>query len=368
MRVEAREVEPVLDGTTATFASAEAAPAPVMMKSMAMRGALAGNGMAEEQPAPESAPAEEPQQPRMVFHEGWIHLRSTNPSQTLDSAGKMALALGGYIEQRDQNSTVLRIPVNTFRQNFDAFVALGTLLRKEIRTEDITEQFLDNELRLRVAKETLERMQTLLAESLNPEEKLRLLREIQRLTKQIELQEANKRDLEKKAAFSRLNLNVDPFVFEGANQEESIGAFRWIAELRPLRTQETQVGKELELKAPQSFVDLDLDSKLIWASAANDGCEFWAYSKDNEPKGDATFWNEALRIRLSKSFAKAEVRDANSWKVLILESYDAKPYSWLVAVRTQKDDLQIAEAFFPSPEALAAHLEAVLTVLKESNP
>lgn len=321
--------------------------------------------MAEESAnAPEPAP-----QPRMVFHEGWIELKSTDPTHTLDSAAAMTIALGGYVESRSTESLILRIPVEQFRANFDRFVVLGTLQRKELRTEDITDQFLDNELRLRVAKETLERLQTLLAESLNPEEKLRILRDIQRLSKQIELAETHKRDLEKKSAFSRLNLQVYPFVFEGEEREEPIGAFRWITQLNPLRTAETCNGEALELKAPHGFVDLQLhDSLPVWSASANDGAEFWARKRENEPQGDASFWVETLRLRLGKDFAHTEVHDAKSWKVLLLRSFDSEPYTWLVAVRSDEEDLHVAEAFFPDPQTVQTHLDAVLSVLKEGTP
>lgn len=355
-------------------ASASVAPrvlaAPVAMKAMVKRSDGYAGGMAEESaPEPEARPQPAGTQERMVFHEGWIHLRSTDPTRTLDSASKLAQSLGGYVESRYQNASVLRIPVKVFRSSFDSFVALGSLQRKEIRTDDITDQFHDNELRLRVAKETLERLQTLLAESQNPDEKLRLLREIQRLSKQIELQEATKRDLEKKASFSRLNLNVDPFIFEGMEQAEPIGAFQWISALRPLRLNESLVGEPLERKAPTGFVSLELEeTQNYWAAAANDGSEIWAHQKENEPEGDALFWQEALRIRLSKGFAKTELRDAKDWKLLLFTSYDAKPYTWLIAVRVEEDELHVVEGLFPNPDALSQHLDSVLASLQEATP
>jgi len=53
---------------------------------------------------------------------------------------------------------------------------------------------------------------------------------------------------------------------------------------------------------------------------------------------------------------------------LQLTSFDYRPYTWMVAVRTDGDDLRVAEAFFPNPLSLSAHLNAVLTVLRGELP
>ena len=342
------------------FAMAPPAPAPAL--------GMAKSAMRKEDVASEPMAADLPQQKRMVFHEGWISLKSTEPPATLDSATSMAASLGGYVESRDAGSVVLRIPVEVFRANFDRFVALGTLVSKELKTEDITDQFLDTELRLRVAKETLDRLQTLLAESKDQNEKLRLLQEIQRLSQQIELDESRKRELLKKASYSRLTLSVQPFIFDNAGQEEPIGAFQWIHQLMPTRQNESVTGEALEMKIPQGFVDLELDDdELPWAAAASDGAEIWARELKNNPKGDAEFWIEALRIRLGKTFAKAEVSSAGSWKVPQLTSFDAVPYTWLLATRSNHCELQLVEAFFPGPPSKETHLSAVLSVLQEGS-
>ena len=343
---------------------APAAPAP------AMEQAMGGNAMLKMQaPMPEGPPVRRAG-PRKVFHEGWISLKTTDMAKTLDSATKLAESIGGYVESRNDNSLVVRLPVEKFRDNFDRFVLLGALVSKSQRADDITELFLESELRLKVAKASLERLTQLLAESRDANEKLQILRQIQRLSEQIEREEANKKDLAKKAAFSRLTLNVQPFIFE-SESSEPIGAFAWIHQLNPLRTSEYFASKPSKLKVPEAMVDLALDPWFgdgLWAAAASDGSELWSRRLCNKPTGDAAFWLEAIAFRQAKSFAKSERLDAGKWKVLRLESYDALPYTWLIAVTTDGDELQVAEAFFPDPTARDAHMPAVLKALQEVAP
>jgi len=309
-----------------------------------------------------------PSTPRMVFHDGRAQLKSLEPQVTLDTATAMAIRLGGYVEARNAGHLVLRIPVDKFLDNFENFVALGTLVTKSMTSEDITDQYADTELRLRIAKTTLERLKILLAQSTDASEKLSLLQDIQRVSQQIELDEAHKRELGKKAAFSRLTLDVEPFVFAAEN-EEPIAAFRWIQSLNPLRANESFDNDALTLLVPKDFIDLQLkDDEKPWAAAASDGAEIWARTRDNDPKGDAAFWIETLRLRLAKPFKTIEVVDAGVWKVLLMTSFDHTPYTWMVAVRVDKNDLRVAEAFFPTPQSLAAHRDAVLEVLKGELP
>lgn len=305
---------------------------------------------------------------RMVFNEGWITLRSTEPGQTMDNAAALATRSGGFVESRNTFQLVLRIPVDSFRIVFERLTLLATLVSKEIRAEDITEQFMDTELRLRIAKETLERLQTLLAESKDSEEKLRLLAEIQRLSQQIELDEARKRDLSKKAAFSRVTLQVHPFLFT-AEGDEPIQAFRWIQNLNPTRSNEFLQAKPLKLAVPKGFVDLELDDNgRPWVASASNASELWARKLKNSPEGNSTFWIETLRIRLEKSFAKADTASIGNWKYLILRSFGERPYTWMVAVSTESKYLYLAEAFFPSDDAKDAHFQRVLEAFKEAKP
>ena len=319
----------------------------------------------------DEAPSSVDSSPRMVFHEGHLVLKSVNPAKTLDSAVLLAQSFGGFLESREGAMVVLRIPADTFRVCFDRFAALGTLVSKNLRSDDITTQFQETALRLRVARETLERLQTLLSESRDANEKIRLLREIQRLSEQIKRMEAQSRELEKKSQFSRLTLSVLPFVFRAEDSEEPIAVFRWIHQLNPLRLQENAVSvtvsksRPLRLAVPLGFVDLKAeDSSTYWCSVSGDGSELWARRMENEPRGNATFWAEAIRLRLQEPFAKTEVLPVGTWMTVKMTSHGDCPYVWWVSVRILGGELQVSEAFFPDLAALSTHAQAVLAVLE----
>ena len=328
-----------------------------------MLGGMLGGGSGEQQI--QAAP-------RLVIHQGSINLRSANPRKVLDTATQMAIDLGGSVESRNSNDLVLRIPASLFRAHFDDFTHLATLLNKSIQVDDVTEQFQENDLRIRVAKETLEHLQTLLAESKDAFEKINLLQDIQRLSSQIDLQEAEQKDLSHRVQYSRLALNVKPFIFQPSGKEP-IAAFRWIQLLKPQRVDEKLEGDAFVLPVPQGMVDLGVapgffHHKGVWAAAASDGSEIWARTIHNEPNGDAIFWQQVLHLRLGQSFAKSSVDSVGAWRFVSLESFGDSPYEWIVAVSVVDCKLHVVEMFFPSRDAKQKHWAQVTSMLQGVQP
>ena len=75
-------------------------------------------------------------------------------------------------------------------------------------------------------------------------------------------------------------------------------------------------------------------------------------STANIPLGDGEFWQKALLYHLGPRYRSAEGLEKGAFRGVLFTSKDAKPYSYLVAVRVQGRLLHVFEAFFPGPEAL----------------
>jgi len=313
--------------------------------------------MSNEPPPPIEAVTPGTHTGRMLYYNGGIDLKATQPENTLDTASAWVKVLGGYVEERSANHAVLRIPVAHFRNFFEKAQTLGTLQNKWMRADDITDAFQDNELRIKIAEATLSRLQELLAASTNEDEKIRLLREIQRVSDELEGRRNRQAILARQATYSRLDLNVQPFVFETGRTDMGIKAFTWFAELSAQREKETFLGKKAEFSVPSGLVELKL--KKTWATRSADGVDFWAFRRKNEPCGDATFWNAALHNSLGPSFAKSETFQAGSFAVLRLESFGPSAYIWWIATWSDGKKLYVAEAYFPDLQAEKRHGEAI---------
>jgi len=351
------------------YAAVAEAPAPMMAK-RAMLAEESVSFLDASSDAPEQVDVTQPleatptpgtQTGRMVYYNGGIELKATQPATLLDTATARVQALGGYVESRSPNYAVLRVPVAHFRSYFEMAQTLGVLQNKWMRADDITDAFQDNALRIQIGEATLARLHELLAASTDDNEKLNLLREIQRVNDELEVRKSQQALLAQQAAYSRLELNVQPFVFETGRADLGIQAFAWFAKLNATRTAETRLGKKVELQVPTGLVPLDL--KKAWAARSADGVDFWTFRRENEPQGDSAFWRDAIRNSLAPSFAKADTFTVGSFSVLRLESFGPDSYVWWIAASTCERKLYMAEAFFPDLAAEQRHAEAIRSSL-----
>ncbi|MEO1171856.1 MAG: DUF4349 domain-containing protein, partial [Myxococcota bacterium] len=112
-----------------------------------------------EQPAEPPAPAKK----RLVYYNGFMELRVTEPQQTLEQAVKKTEEAGGYVETFSDNRVVLRVPVALFRDIFDDLLALGEIVSRSVNAQDITDAYTSMELRLKTLRASRDRLIELLA-------------------------------------------------------------------------------------------------------------------------------------------------------------------------------------------------------------
>lgn len=316
-------------------------------------------GMAPPEPEPAKAgPA------RMVHYSGWARIRVVKPEEAADRVVALAKEVGGEVERVSTTVVTIRVPVGRFQETFDQLVGeLGDVLDKGISAEDVTEAFQSMELRLGTAKKTRDRLVELLAKSDNEQEKLALVREIQRVTEEIDRMEAQLRTLSRLASMSRITVELVPRQAQAwAGQAEDTAELRWLRALSPFRPDHlARVGKRLSLSVPEGMVQLTPRKRFMAESA--DGARIWSGRLDNEPQGTAAFWVGALQERLGPEFASAEVRTVGGFTVLTLVDRSDEPYTWVIAVRESGRKLDVVEAYFPTPAQRSRYQAAVDAVL-----
>ena len=191
---------------------------------------------------------------------------------------------------------------------------------------------------------------------------LELIRQIQRLTEEIDRLEAQVRALAGLAELSRISVQLVPreaLAWQGPEAETAEMA--WIRQLSPLRTEAPVVVKKLELAVPEGLVRLDEQGPYVAESP--DGARIWAWRTENTPEGDAAFWLEAMKGRLGRDFARADAEVIGGFKVLRLVDRTEQPYTWMVAVRVEGRWLHVVQVFTPTPEATGRHEAAIRAVL-----
>jgi len=298
-------------------------------------------------------------QARMINYTGSITMQSAEPEVLIDTVATWVKAKGGSISNRRNGFISLQIPVAEFKNFFNQILKLGRVTSKNISASDITEAYSDNAARLKIAESTLARLQHLLAAAKTEQEKIALLKEIQRVSEQIEQRKLEEKELLRQAAFSTINLwvsNIPVAIPYRAN----IRAFEWFSNL----PNNSINGKALKLSVPKDFIETE-DSKHIWSTASALNAKFKAFERKNEPKGTTSFWAEAM-LEFFKSQYAAELKSEENFSLVRLQSFGTEPEVHYIALLKKSDEktLRIAVAYFPNIEAEKKNSEAVLEVLR----
>ncbi|MBT3219938.1 MAG: DUF4349 domain-containing protein [Proteobacteria bacterium] len=346
-----------------------------MRKSKSGRGAGGGRMPPPPPPMPSGsvdmapeAPEPEPQAPekqtRMVHYNGWASIQVTRVDELLDQVSTMAKDNGGFVERLGDDYVTVRIPVDVFFDVWEEVLALGGVLDKSLTAEDVTEAFMAIDLRLRTARTTRDRLNDLLAKAEEEEEKIRLLKEIQRLTEQIDRFESQLRVVGELAAFSRLTVQgVARQAFSNRSASNEVTGFGWIRQLSPWRRDVAASGKLLKLAVPEGLVALDEKKRFIAESP--DGVVIWSGRLDNEPEGDASFWIDAIERRVSDEFASAEVLDIGGYRVLrLVDPGDPEGYRYLIGIRIVGKYLDLVEVYYPGADQEVRYDAAILAALE----
>ncbi len=353
----------------APAADEEYSGAPMAMPSAkaAPRPAPAGGAAPSPQPAPPatsapSAAVAEPAAARLVHYEGWARLRVGKLEESADRLVAIVTEVGGRVESLSNTRLVLRVPVDTFRERFAKVLEVGDVLDKTISAQDVTEAFQAVDLRLQVSRAARDRLQVLLAKARDEKEKLKLLREIQRLGEEIDQLEAQTRTLLDLASMSRITVELVPREANiAAGPVAETAEFAWIRQLSPFHDVVLAGGRRLPLDTPAGFVALDLKKRTVFM--ASDGARVRAARLSNEPEGSTRFWMDALQSRLAPEFASAKVVDVGAWQVIRLVDRGDRPYVYVLAVRADGRHLDLVEGYHPSAAEEERHGAALTAML-----
>jgi len=314
-------------------------------------------------PSPPETDVEHPVEPDepLVVYSGYLKLRVKRLLEAVDEIERITAEKAGYIESRTRDVVVVRIPASDFDEVLAGFSRVGELLGRRIKALDVTEQFTDLGARLAVAREARARLLALLERVADVEERLLILREVGRLSELIESYESTLATLRNLVDYFTITIELVPVVDDRAIDSHS-SPFPWIRALAAHRVSITDGRNEFSITLPPSFVLFDKDDS--YRAQAADTTVIRGGVVDNEPRGDSSFWSDAVDHELrgrGESADGAGVAGALHYRVY--RSDDVQPRWYLVAVAASGEDLYVIEVFYPNQQSFAAHHEAVIAAL-----
>jgi hypothetical protein len=345
-------------------AATKAAPAPQPSKpGQATGGAAKGTSATTASPAAETAATANPEPAsRLRVTSGYLELVVNDAERArqrvIDSVGQM----GGYVEATTADSIVVRVPASRFDEAMAGFSGLGEVRARSVESTDVTESYADLGRRIEIAKRTRQRLYDLLEKTKDVQDQVQILREIRRLTEEIEQMSSALSVMEGQIQLSRISVQLVSRIDETGSGRPGI-PFPWIAALSPLRPSAGALAAGFAVAIPPEYAVFESGTRVRVEAA--DGTRFAMGAVPNEPRGDTAFWREALLYHLKDAFSKSDPVEAGRYQGAVFESKDIEPFSYLVAEAVRGDEILVAEAFFPNGASRARRLPGILTMLGE---
>ncbi len=305
----------------------------------------------------------QPAQARQRVYSGSARLTVDDVEERKRNIALLVEGEGGYVEATYERSIVARVPAARFQEIFSRILTLGEVQHKSVETQDVTEAYSDLSARLGLAERTRERLYALLEKTSEVEERLRVLREIKRLSEEIERFRLTLELLDRSIAFSRIGVELTPRLDTERQGRQGI-PFRWIAALDPVSASLGRLAGRVTIDLGDDFAVFSRER--IFRAESPDGTRVRVGTTANRPRGDADFWRRALQVHLGRYYRSAEALDLGVLRAVLLVSKDRDPYGFLVGVVAAGADLHVVEVFFPNGEAMQKRLAAMRAALSQA--
>ena len=235
--------------SSADFASAK----------MAAPNAAPGGGEAAKAPAASA---------RKIVYTADVDIVAEDFNKVADSVAKLVTECSGFVAETDMNGSTgghrkahwkVRVPIEKFERFLDAVVKLGELQRRQIHSQDVTEEFYDLTARVKNKKVEETRLIKHLEESTGKlKEILEVEKEISRVREEIERMEGRVRLLADLTDLTTVTITAD----------ERIGFVPTTAPTFGTRASRTLDGS---VKAVRDF----LEGLTLWVIAVVPWLPFW---------------------------------------------------------------------------------------------
>lgn len=156
-------------------------------------------------------------QGRRIIYQGTVGLEVDDLDATLVRARAAVEQAGGYLSGLSQvggsrgrhASATYRVPAERFESTIDALAKLGTVLMRSVTADDVTEQWVDLDARLRNLNREEQRMLALLERAGTVPQLLEVERELSRVRGEAEQITAQLRVLKDRVAVSTITLELN---------------------------------------------------------------------------------------------------------------------------------------------------------------
>lgn len=134
---------------------------------------------------------------------------------TLNKAKKIAKAVDGLVQQEGTRSLTLLVPTEQLNPVLKKIEALGEVKYRNISIVDVTAKYVDLQIRIKNLRKMRKRLTDLVAQSTDVSEILKIERELNRVTTELERLEGRMRLLRKDTTYATIYLSLEEEITPG---------------------------------------------------------------------------------------------------------------------------------------------------------
>lgn len=296
---------------------------------------------------------------RMMAYTAGFTLVVKEQSKAQDDVKKLAEKLGGYLVSIARNNMRLKVPVKKADEFLKSSGTLGKVSDFRISAEDLTDTITDLNVRLDNLRKLRTRLTELLKKAQKVEDMLKVERELNRITTEIERLDAQLQNNKNRVDF--VTFDVALIAEHGSLPGGTPEAVKRFAFLRRLVSSEA--GDEDEalfcLKLPENFVPVsDGSDDSGFAATTSDNCIFRSWEAVIPDDSKLEFWQDLYGQALQGYFLFNNVKifpvkfnGRNAVKITAerVTVKGVEKYLAVISVKTGWNDyLQIVEFFGPA--------------------
>jgi hypothetical protein len=172
--------------------------------------ALVGNtGTPSLPPSAAAIAAPGPHDTTKIIRTADLTLAVVHVDRGLASVDAIAREVGGYLSLRTDQQVTIRVPRERFDEAMRRIEQLGDVLHRSVTAEDVTDEYVDLDMRLRNALVVRARLEKLL-ETAAVRDAVEIEKELARVTEEIERIEGKLKLLGDRIAYSSITISFEP--------------------------------------------------------------------------------------------------------------------------------------------------------------
>lgn len=170
----------------------------------------------------------EPSIQKKIIYNADLRMSVKKPDTTNKELVKIAQRYEGYAQSVATNYTVIRVKADKLDMALKDIEELGRIDYRNVKADDVTDQYYDYKIRLENAEKARQRYLELLEKAANVDETLKVEKELERLNEEIDLLKGRLTRLDHLNTYATISIRLQEKVKPGVLGYVFIGAYQGI--------------------------------------------------------------------------------------------------------------------------------------------